>query len=201
MAKTPSNMVALGLRAPSFRLPDTNTLRWEGVEKAPRVSLEDFRGKPGLLVAFLCNHCPFVKHIRSDFARLAAEWIKQGLAVVAISSNDVVSYPEDGPDKMWVEAHEGGYGFPYLYDESQEVAQAFQAACTPDFFLFDGEQRLVYRGQLDSSRPGTGQPVTGQDLGGAVKALLVGKIIDSNQLPSIGCNIKWKAGNEPKRPS
>lgn len=202
MAKTLSNMLPLGTTAPSFRLPDTNTVHWEGLEQAPLVSLTEVVANPaspcaGVLVAFLCNHCPYVKHVRAQFARLTGEWIQAGLGVVGISSNDVANYPDDSPAKMWAEAKEASYHFPYLYDETQAVAHAYRAACTPDFYLFDADLKLVYRGQFDESRPGNGKPVTGQDLDQAVRALLANKPIKSSQLPSLGCNIKWKPGNEP----
>jgi peroxiredoxin len=188
MALTPSTMLPLGTKAPSFSLPDTS---------GKQVTLDDYRGKPALLVMYLCNHCPFVKHIRAGLAQLVKEYQAHGIAAVGISSNDVVGYPDDSPEKMAIEAREAGYTFPYLYDESQQIAKAYQAACTPDFFLFDKEQKLVYRGQLDDSRPGNGIPVTGRDLRAALDALLSGNPLSTDQKPSIGCNIKWKAGNEP----
>jgi peroxiredoxin len=181
-------MLPLGTKAPAFSLPDT---------AGKTVALDDFRGKPALLVIFLCNHCPFVKHIRSGLAQLVKEYQPRGVAAVGISSNDVAGYPDDSPEKMVIEAREAGYTFPYLYDESQAVAKAYQAACTPDFFLFDKDGKLVYRGQLDASRPENGIPVTGRDLRGALDAVLAGKPLPTEQKPSIGCNIKWKAGNEP----
>ena len=153
MAETPSTMAPLGIAAPHFKLPDTTT--------GKQVSLDDFRNAPALLVAFICNHCPFVKHIRSGLAELGREYQKRGVAVVGISSNDATVYSEDSPKNMAKEARQAGYTFPYLYDESQEVAKAYRAACTPDFYLFDGERKLVYRGQMDDSRPGNGRPVTG----------------------------------------
>ena len=180
-------MLPLGTAAPDFRLPDTN---------GKTVSLSDFKGKP-LLVMFICNHCPFVKHIRDGLARLGRDYQPRGAAIVAISSNDVDNYPADAPDRMAAEARSAGYVFPYLYDASQEVAQAYRAACTPDFYLFDKDHRLVYRGQFDDSRPSNGVPVTGGDLREALDAVLAGKPVAANQKPSIGCNIKWKAGNEP----
>ncbi len=188
MARTPSTMLALGTAAPAFRLPD-----YDGCMH----SLEDFAAQPALLVAFICSHCPFVRHLRREFASFAREYAPRGLAVVAINSNDVAAYPQDGPDAMRAEAAELGYGFPYLLDESQSVAQAYQAACTPDFFLFDASRRLVYRGQFDDSRPGTERPVTGADLRAAVDALLAGHPPVADQRPSLGCNIKWRRGNEP----
>jgi len=188
MARTPSTMLALGTSAPGFRLPDL----------AGQVhSLEDHRASPALLVVFICNHCPFVKHIRQEFAAFAREYAPRGLAVVAINSNDLEAYPQDGPDAMRQEAAELGYGFPYLVDTSQAVARAYRAACTPDFFLFDAQRRLVYRGQFDDSRPGNNKPVTGADLRAAVDATLAGRSPAEDQVPSLGCNIKWRKGNEP----
>ena len=189
MAKTPSTMLALGTRAPDFRLPDT-----EGAV----VSRDDSATAPGLLVMFLCNHCPYVQHIRGGLADFAREYRAKGLAIVAINANDVSSHPDDSPEKMKVEKKGYGYVFPYLYDESQEVAKAYAAACTPDFFLFDGARQLVYRGQFDDSRPGNGVAVTGKDLRAACEALLSGRPITADQRPSIGCNIKWKTGNAPR---
>lgn len=188
MALTPSTMLELGTKAPDFDLPDT---------AGKRVKLADFADKPVLLVAFICNHCPYVKHIREGFAALAKEYQAKGVAVVGISSNDVKSHPDDSPAKMAEEAKLAGYTFPYVYDESQSVAKAYRAACTPDLYVFDKDRRLVYRGQLDSSRPGNGIPVSGEDLRAALDAALAGKPPIANQMPSIGCNIKWKAGNEP----
>jgi len=181
-------MLPLGTKAPDFSLPDT---------AGNVVSLANFKDSPGLLVMFLCNHCPFVKHIREPLARLAREYQDRGLAMVGINSNDVEEYPDDRPEKMAQEIKEVGYTFPYLYDEDQEVARRYRAACTPDFFLFDGEQHLVYRGQLDDSRPSNELPVTGADLRAAMNAVLEGKPVPGDQKPSIGCNIKWKKGNEP----
>ncbi len=189
MPATPSTMAPLGSKAPFFRLPDPAG-KWH--------SIDDFKNAPALLVAFLCNHCPFVKHIRSEFAALARRYQKLGVAVVGISSNDVSQFPEDAPEKMAEEARTYGYDFPYLFDESQEVAKAYGAACTPDFFLFDKDRRLVYRGQMDSSRPESGIPVTGADLKAAMDALLQGRPVPPEQKPSLGCNIKWKQGNEPE---
>jgi peroxiredoxin len=183
MAKKRSLMVSLGTKAPQFSLPDT---------QGKRVSSDDFKGAPALLVAFICSHCPYVRRIRPGFAQLAKEYQERGVAVVAISSNDAVSYPEDAPEKMAQEAQRAAYTFPYLYDQTQKVARAFQAACTPDFFLFDGQQRLVYRGQFDDSRPGDGHPVSGADLRAALDAVLAGHAVSDNQKPSIGCNIKWR---------
>jgi len=189
MVATNSTMLPLGTSAPPFRLADT---------KGRPVSLDDFRGAPALLVVFMCNHCPYVKHIRGGLAKLARDYRPRGVAVVGINSNDVANYPADSPSKMAEEAAAAGYSFPYLYDESQEVAKSYKAACTPDFFLFDQHQRLVYRGQLDDSRPGNGLPVTGKDLRAALDAVLAGQPISPHQKPSIGCNIKWKPGNEPE---
>ena len=188
MVKTESTMQALGTPVPDFALPDTegNTVR-----------LSDFEGAPGLLVIFMCNHCPFVKHLREALADFARDYCEKGLAIVAISSNDVESHPDDSPEAMAREKDEAGYDFPYLYDESQAVAKAYKAACTPDFFLFDAEQRLAYRGQFDDSRPGNDEPVTGKDLRAAADAVLAGEPVPEPQKPSIGCNIKWKPGNAP----
>ncbi len=188
MVNTPSTMLPLGTEAPHFSLPDT---------EGRTVSIHDFDEAPGLLVMFICNHCPFVQHIREGLAEFAREYTKHGLAIVGISSNDVDQYPDDSPDQMAKEKEEAGYVFPYLYDESQEVAKAYRAACTPDFFLFDDERKLVYRGQFDSSRPGNDEPVTGKDLRAAADAVLQGWPMPVAQRPSMGCNIKWKPGNEP----
>ncbi|MBI1312778.1 redoxin domain-containing protein [bacterium] len=182
MVKTASTMLPLGTKAPDFSLPN--------VDGRP-VSLSDFAGKKGLLVVFMCNHCPFVKHLRSDLAAFGTEYQAKELGVVGISSNDVVSFPDDSPEKMKVEAAEAGYTFPYLYDATQSVAKAYKAACTPDFFLFDGDMTLAYRGQFDDSRPGNGKPVTGADLRAACDAVLAGRPVPVEQTPSIGCNIKW----------
>ncbi len=181
-------MLPLGTVAPDFRLPDPD---------GKIVSLTAFEDAPALLVLFVCNHCPYVKHIRAGLAEVGREYQKRGVAVVAISANDVANYPQDAPDKMKEEAKAAGYTFPYLYDESQAVAQAFRAACTPDIFLFDKNRKLVYRGQFDDSRPGNGRPVTGKDLRAALDAVLSGKPVPEQQTPSVGCNIKWKAGNTP----
>jgi peroxiredoxin len=188
MVMTPSTMVDLGTPAPDFSLPDVT---------GGTVSRDDFKGKP-LLVLFICNHCPFVKHLREHLAATATEYQSRGVAVVGISANDAAAYPDDGPGKMAEEVKAAGYTFPYLYDESQEVAKAYTAACTPDFFLYDRDHKLVYRGQYDSSRPDNGVPVTGSDLGAAMDAVLAGKKAPADQKNSIGCNIKWKPGNEPK---
>jgi peroxiredoxin len=188
MARTPSTMLALGTAAPDFQLPDYDG-RMHG--------LADFARSPALLVAFICNHCPFVRHLRAEFAAVAREYAPRGLAVVAINSNDLDAYPQDGPDAMRGEAAEHGYVFPYLVDESQAVAKAYRAACTPDFFLFDASRRLAYRGQFDDSRPGNGRPVTGADLRAAIDAVLAGRAPSAGQQPSLGCNIKWRKGHEP----
>jgi peroxiredoxin len=188
MALTPSTMLPIGTAAPAFRLSDTD---------GRSVSLDDFKGAPALLVIFLCNHCPYVKHVRHDLARLGKEYQANGVAVVGISSNDVSTHPDDGPAMMAKEKAGVGYTFPYLYDESQDVALAYQAACTPDFYVFDKDQKLVYRGQMDGSRPGNPIPVTGKDLRSALDAVLAGKPVSPDQRPSLGCNIKWKRGNEP----
>jgi peroxiredoxin len=188
MVKTASTMLPLGSIAPDFALPNVD---------GNSVSRRDYAGKP-LLVVFMCNHCPFVIHIRDAFVRFAAEYRERGLAVVGINSNDVVAHPDDSPARMKEDARKHGYPFPYLYDESQSVAKAYQAACTPDFFLFDRTHKLVYRGQFDDSRPQSGLPVTGADLRAASDAVLSGKPVAAMQKPSIGCNIKWTAGQEPK---
>lgn len=183
MSLTPSNMVDLGTKAPQFQLPDTN---------GNLISLGDFSSHKGLLVVFMCNHCPFVKHIREGLAEFARRNADSGIGIVGINSNDADSHPEDSPAKMREEVISAGYDFPYLYDESQSVARAYGAACTPDFFLFDGEQRLVYRGQFDDSRPGNAVKVTGSDLQAAFDALLAERPPLEDQKPSVGCNIKWK---------
>jgi peroxiredoxin len=182
MAATASNMLALGTTAPPFSLPDTD---------GRRVSLADAGHAKALLVMFICNHCPFVKHVRPELSRLGRDY-KDRAAIVAISSNDAQAFPDDSPAKMKIEKEEAGYLFPYLFDETQEVARAYHAACTPDFFLFDAGRRLVYRGQLDDSRPGNNVPVTGRDLRRALDAVLAGKPVSPEQKPSLGCNIKWK---------
>jgi peroxiredoxin len=188
MAQTPSTMVELGTRAPDFDLPDPS---------GRRTKLSGLDEKPALLVMFICNHCPFVKHVQHELAKLAREYQQRGVGIVAINSNDVENYPDDSPQKMGEEAKRVGYTFPYLYDESQEVAKAYRAACTPDFFVYDKDRRLVYRGQMDDSRPGNDRPVTGADLRRALDAALEGRAVSEEQKQSIGCNIKWKAGNEP----
>jgi peroxiredoxin len=181
-------MLALGTAAPDFELPDAD---------GKLVALADFCDAPALLVAFLCNHCPYVQHIRSGFARFATEYKARGLAIVAISANDADAHPEDSPAEMAKEARSFGYAFPYLHDASQAVAKAYRAACTPDFFLFDGARRLAYRGRFDASRPNSKIPVTGADLRAAVDAVLAGAPVSADQEPSLGCNIKWKPGNAP----
>jgi peroxiredoxin len=185
----PSTMLALGTRAPGFELPDVVTGR--------TVSIRDFDGKRALLVMFICRHCPYVRHVRGELARLGRDFDGSDLATVAISSNDPAAYPEDAPESLAEEARGAGYVFPYLFDESQEVAKAYSAACTPDFFLFDADRALVYRGQLDDSRPSNGLPVTGKDLRAAIDAVLSDTPVSENQRASIGCSIKWRAGNEP----
>lgn len=190
MAATESTMTPLGTPAPDFNLPDTNP-------PGKRVSLNDFAGRDALVVMFLCNHCPFVKHVRAEVASLARDFMGRGVAFVAISSNDVGSHPDDAPEQMTIVANEAGYPFPYLYDETQAVAKAYRAACTPDFFVFDRDRALCYRGQLDDSRPTNGQPVTGADLRAALDAVLAGRPAPAAQKPSIGCNIKWAPANEP----
>lgn len=181
-------MMALGTVAPGFSLPDT---------EGKTVSLSDFAGASAVLVMFICNHCPYVKHVRAELAKLARDYQPRGVAVIGINSNDVKNYPDDSPARMAEEVQTAGYTFPYLFDETQAVAQAYRAACTPDFFLFDNDHRLVYRGQLDDSRPENGVPVTGKDLRAALDAVLSGQPVAPDQKPSLGCNIKWKPGNEP----
>jgi len=188
MSLTPSTMLPLGTAAPDFRLPDTN---------GKTVSLAEFKNAPALLVIFMCNHCPYVKHIRQGLAQLGRDYLPKGAGIVGINSNDAANYPADSPAKMKEEMQVAGYTFPYLYDETQAVAKAYRAACTPDIYLFDGRQKLVYRGQFDDSRPGSGVRVTGMDLRDALDAVLSGKPVEKEQVPSIGCNIKWKSGNEP----
>src|SRR5262245_33941781 len=188
MAMTPSTMLDLGTLLPSFELPD--------VDGVP-VSSGQFSDAPALLVVFICPHCPVVKHIRNAFARFAREYQASGLAIMAVNSNDTVAFPDDSPEGMRDEITRAGYTFPYLIDESQEVAKMFRAACTPDFFLFDRDRRLTYRGQFDDSRPGDSIPLTGSDLRAAADAVLEGRTPSMNQKPSVGCNIKWKVGSEP----
>jgi len=190
MALTPSTMqLSLGAEAPDFALPDPD---------GKIHSLADFAGRPALLVAFICNHCPYVKHVAPAFAKLAKEYQAKGVGVVAINSNDYEHYPDDSPAKMKEEIAARGYAFPYLVDESQQVAKAYRAACTPDFYLFDADQTLVYRCQMDASRPGNNLPGTGNDLRAALDAILGGRPVAKDQRPSIGCNIKWRQGNSPE---
>ena len=181
-------MLDLGTSAPDFGLPDTN---------GNTVFLDDFSASKALLVAFICNHCPYVVHIADGFAAFAREYQPKGLAVVAINANDVDNHPGDSPEKMRHEVALRGYPFPYLFDKSQNIAKAYRAACTPDFFLFNANRTLVYRGQFDAARPGNKEPVSGKDLRAAVNNLLAGKPVSEDQIASMGCNIKWKAGNEP----
>ncbi|ANV87246.1 thioredoxin family protein [Picosynechococcus sp. PCC 11901] len=189
MARTESTMLPLGAPAPDFALPDVTT--------GKTVSLGDFRGKAGLLVIFMCRHCPFVIHVQDELARLGVDFVPQELGIVAISANDAENYPDDGPEKLKEMAAALQLNFPILYDESQAIAKSYQAACTPDFFLFDQDLKLVYRGQLDDARPGNDKPVTGADLRQAIAAVLAKETPDPNQKPSLGCNIKWKPGNAP----
>lgn len=182
-------MLPLGSPAPDFHLKD--------LLAEEEISLATFQSKKGLLVMFICRHCPYVQHVKEELARIGRDYPSRGLGIVAISSNDAAVYPEDAPEMLREMAEELNFSFPFCYDETQEAAKIYQAACTPDFFLFDQDRRLVYRGQLDESRPGNRQPVTGQDLRQAVDALLAGKTINPVQKPSTGCNIKWKPGNEP----
>ncbi len=186
MAAVESQMLELGTPAPEFCLPDPDGQLYSLPEAAS-----------AFLVMFICNHCPFVKHVRGELSALGRDYADRGVAIVAINSNDVEKYPDDGPEQMRREASEQGYNFPYLLDADQSVAKAYRAACTPDFYLFDADRKLAYRGQLDSSRPGNSIPVDGSDLRAALDALLDGRPVDSNQAPSIGCNIKWRPGNEP----
>ena len=188
MALTPSTMLPLGTTAPDFKLPDTD---------GKIFSLADFKSQATLTVVFMCNHCPYVVHIRAGLAQLARDYAPRGGGFVGINSNDTKNYPADSPARMKDELRNAGYTFPYLYDETQAVAKAYRAACTPDIFLFDRGRRLVYRGQFDASRPGNGIPVTGKDLRNALEAVLAGKPTSEMQVASIGCNIKWKTGNEP----
>ena len=184
MARTLSNMLALGTTAPDFNLPDTVS--------GNMFSLNDLKSDKATVVMFICNHCPYVIHINQALVKLVSEYKAKGVSFVGISSNDVDNYPQDSPDKMKIHAEETGYNFPYLYDESQDVAKAYDAACTPDFYVFDKDLNLVYRGQIDGSRPGSGIPVTGQDLREALDAVISGQPAPSLQKPSMGCNIKWK---------
>jgi peroxiredoxin len=190
MVRTASTMLPLGVSAPDFNLTD--------VVSQEQISLATFAGKPALLVMFISVHCPFVKHVQTQLAQIGKDYAAQGLAIVAIGSNDIEKYPDDAPEHLQALAHSEGFNFPVCADLNQAVAKAYTAACTPDFFLFDGERHLAYRGQLDDSRPSNGKPVTGQDLRQAIELLLAGKEVDPNQRPSIGCNIKWIPGNEPE---
>jgi peroxiredoxin len=183
-------MLALGTRAPDFTLPDVVTGR--------SVSLADFEGRAALLVMFVCRHCPYVKHVQAGLTQLGRDYAARDVGIVGISANDAHVYPDDAPESLKAMALESGFSFPLCYDESQETARAYRAACTPDFFLFDGGRRLVYRGQMDDSRPGNGRPVTGRDLRQAIDAVLAGRPVEGTQRPSLGCNIKWKPGNEPQ---
>jgi peroxiredoxin len=185
MALTESTMLELGTTAPDFALTDVVT--------GKIVRRDDFRGKKALLVMFICTHCPYVKHVEKGLAALGKDYAGSSLGIVAIGSNDVTTHPDDSPAGLKRQAEAMGFAFPYLYDETQAVAHAYKAACTPDFFLFDSDQRLVYRGQFDASRPGNGVPVTGQDLRTSIDQVLAGKPVPADQHPSIGCNIKWKA--------
>lgn len=189
MVSVNSTMLPLGTAATDFALPDPDGRVW---------TFADVAGERGTLVAFVCNHCPYVRHIATTFARLAATWLEQGIGIVAINSNDVDAYPDDAPGKMAIQAREWDWRFPYVSDTDQAVAKAYRAACTPDFYLFDAAGTLVYRGRLDDSTPRNGHPLTGADLGGAIDALLAGRPIDGAQSPSIGCNIKWRSGGEPE---
>jgi peroxiredoxin len=190
MVRTLSTMLELGTQAPDFQLPDVVTGR--------AVSLSTFAERKALLVMFICRHCPYVKHVQEELARLGRDYRDKDVGIVAISSNDAAEHPDDAPESLKEMAEELGFVFPYCYDESQAVAKAYSAACTPDFFLFDAERRLVYRGQLDDSRPQSGKPVTGRDLRAALDSVLAGEPVNTDQVPSLGCNIKWKAGNEPE---
>ncbi len=189
MTLTPSTMLALGTKAPDFQLPD--------VVSGKIISLATFADKKALLVMFICQHCPFVKHVQQELAKIGRDYKNKSLAMVAISANDVANYPNDSPEKLKEMAEKLDFPFPLCYDETQETAKAYTAACTPDFFLFDGNNQLVYRGQLDDSRPGNDKPVTGKDLRHAIDLVLAGQEVSQEQKASIGCNIKWKPGNEP----
>ena len=189
MARTPSTMLPLGTKAPDFQLPD--------VVSGKPISLDTFTDKKSLLVMVICQHCPFVKHVQNELAKLGEDYVEQGLGIVAISANDVSNYPDDSPENLKAMAQELGFNFPFCYDESQKTTKAYTAACTPDFFLFDSDFKLTYRGQLDDSRPGNDVPVTGKDLRAAIEAVLGERPVNSDQKPSLGCSIKWKPGNEP----
>ena len=181
-------MLTIGTEAPAFTLPDADGRRF---------SLDDAAGSPAYLVMFICNHCPFVKHVRGELARIGDEYGARGVAIFAINSNDANTHPGDSPEKMKEESATWGYNFPYLVDADQSVAKAYMAACTPDIYLFDADRKLVYRGQLDGSRPGNDVPVDGRDLRAAMDAVLAGEAVSDAQIPSVGCNIKWKPGNAP----
>ncbi|MCG8614447.1 MAG: thioredoxin family protein [Pseudomonadales bacterium] len=185
MALTPSTMLPLGTLAPDFTLPDTVS--------GERINLHQAKGDKGTLVFFICNHCPYVVHLQHALALLGRDYLDSGIEMIAISANDVKTHPQDGPEQMREFAAQNHFNFPYLYDESQAVARAYDAACTPDFFLFDGDLKCVYRGQFDDSRPGNGKPVTGTDLRAAMDCVLAGQPVPEDQVPSMGCNIKWKA--------
>ena len=188
MVKTESTMLPLGSEAPGFSLPNVD---------GQLVSRDDFADAPAMVIMFICNHCPYVKHVADQLAQRGRDYMAKNVAIVAISSNDVANYPADSPEQMVREAEERGYAFPYLYDGDQAVAQAYHAACTPDFYVFDADRKLTYRGQLDDSRPESGIPVTGADLRAAIDATLSGASVAENQKPSLGCNIKWIEGQEP----
>ncbi len=189
MVRTASTMLPLGTQAPHFSLPNID---------GKTVSLSEFAGKKALVVIFMCNHCPYVKHVAPELTKVANDYLPKGVGFVGISSNDIVAHPEDAPDRMRIEANNQGYPFPYLFDEDQSVAIAYHAACTPDIFVFDAAHRLIYRGQLDDSRPKTDKPLTGKDLRSALDCILAGQPVPQEQRPSIGCNIKWKQGSEPE---
>ena len=190
MPETPSTMIPLGSKAPAFSLPDT--VSGKMVTPALKTTTGCDQRSNAMVIMFICNHCPFVKHVNKELVKLANDYIPKGISFIAISSNDIINHPEDSPEKMKTTAKELGYPFPYLYDESQEVARAYDAACTPDFFIYDKDLKLAYRGQLDDSRPSNGIPVTGKDIRAALELLLCGKPVPATQKPSIGCNIKWR---------
>ena len=189
MALTPSTMLALGTKAPDIALPD--------VVSGKTITLGAFAGKQALLVMFICRHCPYVQHVKQALARLGRDYQNKAVGIVAISANDVANYPDDAPDRLKAMAQDEGFTFPLCYDETQQTATAYTAACTPDFFLFGADRRLAYRGQLDDSRPESGKAVTGRDLRAAIEAVLAGRPVSPDQKPSVGCNIKWKPGNQP----
>ena len=190
MSLTPSTMLELGTRAPDFALPDVRT--------GQTVCLNDFEDKNALLIIFMCAHCPYVKLVESEFAAIGRDYAEQSLGIVAISSNDVDNYPDDAPDRLQDQAERLGFNFPYLYDEDQQAAKAYRAACTPDLYLFDKNMELVYRGQLDDARPGNNKPVDGKNLRAAIDSVLADEEVSESQLPATGCNIKWKPGNAPE---